>query len=213
MDAKINEESANTQQPKVALYLRVSTNDQHVETQEHDLRRLCACRGWNIVKVFKDVGVSGAKDSRPGLDDMMKEMRKGKFDIVAVYRFDRFARSTQHLLSALQEFKQYGVDFISSSEGIDTSTNIGKLIYTLIAGISEFEKTLINERVVAGLARAKSEGVKLGRPHRGFNVVEALQLKQAGESWKTLSKKISVPVATLRRTLTPLLKNPESAAA
>jgi len=194
---------------RIALYCRVSTSGQTTENQKRDLTRYCDSRDWPVAQVFEDVGVSGAKDSRPALDDLMRQAKQKKFNTVVVWKFDRFARSTQHLLQALQEFQALGIDFVSYSEGIDTSTPMGKMIFTFLAAIAEFERSLIKERVKAGIERAKAQGVHCGRPRVGFDVNKALRLKREGMSWSQLAKRMKVSVSTLRRTLTPLLKSPD----
>ena len=151
---------------RVALYARVSTKnkDQDPETQLMALREYAGHRGFDIADEYVDVGISGAKERRPELDRLMTDARKRKIDAVLVARFDRFARSTRHLVLALEEFQSLGVHFISLSESIDTSTPIGKMVFTIIGAVAELERSLIRERVVMGLARARKQGKRLGRP-------------------------------------------------
>jgi len=182
---------------RTALYLRVSTKDQTTENQRNDLIRYCDQRNLEICEIFDDSGVSGSKDSRPGLDQLMEKARKRAFDMVLVWKFDRFARSTTHLLSALNEFKDLGIDFISYSEGIDTSTSMGKMVFTFLGAIAEFERNLIQERVQSGINRAKKNGVKFGRPHKGFDVQKAIELKEKGFGYRRMSKELGVSVGTL----------------
>src|SRR3989304_6095729 len=153
---------------RAALYMRVSTKNhgQTTETQALALRDYATHRGLTIVEEYRDEGVSGSKDSRPALDRLMKDARARKFDVVIVARFDRFARSVSHLLRALEEFGHLGVDFISLSEAVDTSTPMGKMIFTVLGAVAELERNLIRERVVMGLDRAKRQGIRLGRPKR-----------------------------------------------
>ena len=191
---------------RCAVYCRVSTSDQTTENQKRDLTRYCESRDWVTAHVYEDVGISGAQDQRPALDELMLQARKQKFDVVLVWKFDRFARSVQHLLQALQEFQGLGIDFVSYSEGVDTSTAMGRMVFTFLGAIAEFERSLLRERVKAGMDRAKAEGVHCGRPRVGFDVNEALRLKQEGLSWSQLAKRTKVSVSSLRRTLTPLLK-------
>jgi DNA invertase Pin-like site-specific DNA recombinase len=143
----------------------------------------------------------------------MADARRRRFDVVLCVRLDRMGRSLPHLISILQELGRFGVAFTSVAENIDLTTPAGKLVANFLAAIAEFERHLIRERVLAGLRRAKSTGVRLGRPRRGFDVNEALNFKRSGLSWKELARKVSVPVATLRRTLGPLLKNPDAQSA
>jgi len=203
---------SKSKKTRCAVYCRVSTSDQTTENQKRDLTRYCESRDWAIAHVFEDVGVSGAQDRRPALDELMLQARKREFDVVLVWKFDRFARSVQHLLTALQEFQGLGLDFVSYSEGIDTSTAMGRMVFTFLGAIAEFERSLLRERVKAGMARAKAEGVHCGRPRVGFDVNEALRLKQEGMSWSQLARRMNVSVSSLRRTLSPLLKRaaPES---
>ncbi len=154
--------------------------------------------------------MSGASDDRPALAELMADARCRKLDAVMVWRFDRFARSTKALVLALEEFQTLGVDFISYSEQIDTSLPMGKAMFMMISAMAEFERSLIRERVCAGLNRARERGVRLGRPRKGFDVHTALCLKREGHSWSELSKVMKVSSATLRRTLYPLLKNQDA---
>src|ERR1700746_2213596 len=154
-----------------ALYMRVSTkgHGQTTETRAVALREYATHRGFEIVEDYRDEGISGSKDSRPALDRLMKDARGGKFDVVIVARFDRFARSVSHLLRALDEFNHLGVDFISLSESVDTSTPMGKMIFTVLGAVAELERNLIKERVHMGIHRARKQGKTLGRPKRIFD--------------------------------------------
>jgi len=182
---------------RTAIYLRVSKPGQTTENQKRDLTRYCEARNLEITEIFEDHGISGAKESRPALDDLMKKARQRKFDMVLVWKFDRFARSTSHLLSALNEFKDLGIDFISYSEGIDTSTSVGKMVFTFLGAIAEFERSLIQERVQCGINRARENGVKFGRPHKGFDVERALSLREQGYGFRKMAKELNVSVGTL----------------
>src|SRR6059036_277666 len=137
---------------------------QNPETQLLPLREYAAHRGFSVVDEYIDVGISGSKDSRPALDRLMKDARARHFDVVIVARFDRFARSVSHLLRALEEFNHLGVDFVSLSESIDTSTPMGKMIFTVLGAVAELERNLIKERVQMGITRARKQGKALGRP-------------------------------------------------
>lgn len=150
---------------RVALYARVSTNNgQSPRMQTRELREFCKRRGWEISGEYVDSGISGAKDRRPALDRLMADAKRRKFDGVIVYRYDRFARSLRHLVNALEEFRALGIDFVSLHEGVDTSTPNGRLVFGIFASIAEFERELIRQRVKSGLAAAKAQGVRLGRP-------------------------------------------------
>lgn len=155
---------------RVAIYARVSTTDQSTETQLLDLRRYVADRAWDIFEEYCDNGISGTKDSRPALNQLMDDARKRRFDVVLVWRFDRFARSTKHLILAMEEFKNLGIDFVSYQENIDTSSPLGGAIFTIISAVAQLERDIIAERVRAGLRRARERGKRLGRPI-GFRLV------------------------------------------
>jgi len=148
---------------RVAVYARVSTVDQHASNQIDDLRNYAQARGWTIVGEFVDEGISGAKRDRPGLDAMMKLVRRRGADTVLVWKYDRFARSMSHLLHALDEFRSINVNFVSFTEGIDTTTAMGKFVFGVFSSLAEFERSIIQQRVKAGLERAKAKGVQLGR--------------------------------------------------
>jgi DNA invertase Pin-like site-specific DNA recombinase len=148
---------------RCAIYVRVSTSDQSTKAQESELKKYAGNRGWVVEHVYSD-RVSGTKQSRPALDELMADCRKRKVDVVLVWKFDRFARSLRHLVSALEEFKKLGVDFISSTEGVDTSIPSGELVFQIFGAMAQFERSLTVERVRAGLAQAKRDGKTLGRP-------------------------------------------------
>src|SRR5215510_9783949 len=156
---------------RAALYMRISTkgHGQTRDTQALALRDYAANRGFEIIEEYRDEGISGSKDSRPALDRLMKDSRARKFDVVIVARFDRFARSVSHLLRALEEFSHLGIDFVSLSESIDTSTPMGKMIFTVLGAVAELERNLIKERVHMGISRARKQGKRLGRPKRIFD--------------------------------------------
>ena len=193
---------------KVALYLRVSTNQQTVENQRLELDKWCERQGWQIVKTYNDTGISGAKSDRPALNEMLQDAAKGKFAVLVVWKIDRLARSTTDLLNILMTLKNHGVDFCSTTQAIDTTTSYGKMVMTFLGAIAEFERDTIIERVNAGLSRARANGVKLGRPRVGFDVNQAIKMKQAGSSWTDVAKDLHISSATVRRIVTPLLKNP-----
>ena len=148
---------------RVALYCRVSTGDQTCENQLRDLREYCRARSWTDVREFTDTG-SGSKERRPGLDKMLSEIRAGKVSHCVTAAFDRVSRSTKHLIEMLELFRHLGVEFISLREQIDTGSPLGQAVFTIIAAIAQLERSLIVERVKAGLRRARAEGKRLGRP-------------------------------------------------
>src|SRR5438105_12180981 len=151
---------------RAALYVRVSTDAQTVENQIRELRQVARRRGWDIVEVYSDAGISGAKRSngRPGLDSMLKDASRRKFDIVMAWAIDRLGRSLSDLLDTIQHLEACGVDLYLDQQAIDTTTPMGKLVFQLTGAFAEFERTMIRQRVKAGLKRAVAQGVKLGRP-------------------------------------------------
>ena len=179
---------------RAALYMRVSTKNhgQTTETQALALSEYAAHRGFTVTEGYRDEGISGSKDSRPALDRLMRDARARKFDVVIVARFDRFARSVSHLLRALEEFSHLGVDFISVSESIDTSTPVGRMIFTVLGAVAELERNLIRERVVMGLDRAKRQGKKLGRPKTLVDREKVAALRAKGLSLRQIATELKV---------------------
>ena len=167
---------------RVAIYARVSTSAQTTETQLRDLKRYVTDRGWQVFNEYCDNGISGTKDSRPALNDLMNDARKRRFDVVLVWRFDRFARSTKHLILALEEFRNLGIDFVSYQENIDTSSPLGGAIFTIISAVAQLERDIIVERVKAGLRRARENGSRIGRPKLKVNRQEVHSLREIGAS-------------------------------
>jgi DNA invertase Pin-like site-specific DNA recombinase len=187
---------------KVALYTRVSTQDQSVEMQLADLNRYSKERGFDVYKEYNDEGISGTKDRRPALDELMEDARKKKFNAVLCWRFDRFARSTKHLITALEEFRHLGIEFISYQENIDTSSPLGKAIFTIVSAIAELERNIIIERVKAGIMRAKQNGKRLGRPKRlNLNVEELQKMRDRGFSLKKIGEQVRACPATIFKIL------------
>jgi len=185
--------------PRVALYARVSTTDQSTDSQLLDLRRYVSERGWNIFKEYVDEGISGTKDSRPALNELMNDAKKRRFDVVLVWRFDRFARSTKHLILALEEFKNLGIDFVSYQENIDTSSPLGSAIFTI--AVAQLERDIIAERVKAGLRRAKENGKKLGRPRAEVPKGEIYRLHSHGLSLRQIATQLDISKSTVARYL------------
>jgi len=186
---------------RVAIYARVSTlnRGQDITTQTRDLRQFFESRGWPIVSEYLDNGVKGAKDSRPELNRLMADAGKRRFDVVAVWRFDRFARSTSHLLRALEQFRALGIDFVSFSENVDTSTPMGKMVFTILGAVAELERSLIVERVRAGLRNARAKGKRLGRPRPVVDARRIAALRTQGLGWKKIAAELGVGVGTLYR--------------
>jgi len=173
---------------KVAVYTRVSTQDQSTKAQESELREFAKNRGWEITRVYSDT-ISGTAKSRPGLDELMADCRKRKFAVVLVWKFDRFARSLRHLVTALEEFKGLGIDFISATEGVDTTVPSGELVFQIFGAIAQFERTLICERVRAGLTEAKRKGKQLGRPAiKKLSHIEVKEIRAARKKGVTLRR-------------------------
>jgi DNA invertase Pin-like site-specific DNA recombinase len=151
---------------RVAIYLRVSTTKQDTDNQRRELEAVAKRSGWQIVHVYQDAGISGAKgrDKRPGLDAMMKAVNAKEFEMVAAWSVDRLGRSLTDLLSILQGLRDKGVDLFLHQQGLDTSTTAGRAMFQMLGVFAEFERGIIRERVNAGLARAREKGIKLGRP-------------------------------------------------
>jgi DNA invertase Pin-like site-specific DNA recombinase len=186
---------------RAAIYARVSTKDQSCDMQTRDLRAYCAARGSAIIREYIDIGESGAEDSRPELNELMADARKRKFDAILVWRFDRFARSTKHLLLALEEFRSLGIQFISYQENIDTNSPLGQALFTIVSAVAQLERDLIRERVSAGIRHAKANGKQLGRPRRIVDRDRVLQLKAQGSSVREISRALGIGYGTVRQRL------------
>ncbi len=187
---------------QVAIYARVSTNQQEVQNQLLELRRYAAARGWKNVE-FVDNGLSGAlsEDQRPALKAMMDSARTRKIDAVIVWDFSRFARSMRRLVEAMDLFRSWNISFISLREGIDTSTANGRLVFGIFASLAEFERELIRERVGLGLKRARAQGKQLGRPRAAVDPTEAHRLRQDGRSLREIASRLAVGKTTVERLL------------
>ncbi len=183
--------------PRVAIYARVSTTDQSTDSQLLDLRRYVSERGWHLHREYTDNGISGTKDNRPALNELMAEAKKRRFGVVLVWRFYRFARSTKHLILALEEFRNLGVDFVSYQENIDTSSPLGSAIFTIISAVAQLERDIIAERVKAGLRRARENGKKLGRPRSVVDVQEIFRMRSQGLSLRAIAKATGVSRTTV----------------
>ena len=198
---------------RCACYVRVSTAsrsrkgdiqsfDQNPEVQEIPLRELITQRGWEVYRVYSD-RVSGDKESRPGLEALMADARRGAFNVVVVWRFDRFARSVKQLVLALEEFRSLGIAFVSHQEALDTSTPMGKAVFTIIAAMTELERGVIRERVLAGLEHARQRGTRsgrpVGRPRTVFRRDQVPSLRAQGYSWREIARTLGTSVASVRR--------------
>jgi DNA invertase Pin-like site-specific DNA recombinase len=197
----LQRENSHSSSVRTAIYARVSTvnNGQDPTMQTRELKEYCERRGWKVAGEYVDTGISGAKDSRPELNRLMADAHRRRFDVVAVWRFDRFARSVSHLLRALDTFKAQGIEFVSLSEQVDTSTPTGKMIFTVLGAVAELERSLISERIRAGLRHARSKGKRLGRPRVSIETVQIAALRAQGLGWKRVAAKLGVGVGTVLR--------------
>lgn len=183
---------------RAVLYLRVSTADQNLGTQRLDLEQLAQQRGLSIIATYSDQ-ISGAKVKRPGLEALLADARRGKFDVLLIWAFDRLARSTRHLLETLDELNHLGVQFVSFREAIDTGGALGRAFVTIIGAIAEFERSLIVERVRAGLRRAKLEGRRLGRPPMNIDRAAVLADRRCGLSLTKIAHAHRISRASVSR--------------
>lgn len=178
---------------RVALYTRVSTNDQHPEMQEQELLDYVKRRNWTLYKIYSDNGVSGASENRPGLNALLSDVKRGRVNLVAVWSLDRMARSVRQLVELAAEFNAHGVDFVALRQSIDTVSPAGRLTYHVLSAVAEFERELLRERVKAGLAQARRNGKRLGRPAlRRFDtdeIEEIRKLRRRGASIRGLAIK------------------------
>ena len=184
---------------RCAIYARVSTTVQTCENQLLELRRYCAARGWTVFKEYLDEGVSGSKDRRPALDELLKAARRRRFDVLVCWRLDRLGRNLRHLILLLDELHALGVAFVSLAEGIDATTPAGRLQLHVLGAIAEFERARIQERVKAGLARAKAQGKRLGRPRRQLSAARLAAL--TGASLNEAASELGISRSTLQRRL------------
>jgi DNA invertase Pin-like site-specific DNA recombinase len=183
---------------RCAIYARVSTVDQEPENQLQELRRYCEARGWTAAE-YVDRGVSGAKDRRPALDELLADAKRRRVDVLVVWRLDRLGRNLRHLILLLDELAAVGVAFVSLNEGIDTATPAGRLQLHILGAIAQFERDRIRERVVAGLARARTQGIRLGRPRRRIDANALATV--AGLPEREAARRLGIPRSTLQRRL------------
>ena len=186
---------------RTAIYCRVSTLDQNPQTQLLDLEQLASQRGFKIVKVYTDHGISGTRTKRPGLDAMLADARRGQLDVVLVWSCDRVARSTRHLLEVLDELSRLQVQFVSFREALDTSGPLGRAVTIIIGAIAELERSLIVERVRAGLRRARLEGRHIGRRPLELDQAAIRRDRTSGMSLREVAKTHRISTATVRRVL------------
>jgi DNA invertase Pin-like site-specific DNA recombinase len=198
---------SRTRPLRAAIYCRVSTaRDQNPRMQLDELRQVARQRGWDVIGEFVDVGISGAKDRRPELDHLMQLTHRGAVDIVAVWKFDRFARSTRQLVTALDDFRARGIDFFSARDSIDTTSPAGRFSFSVIAAVAELERELIRERTIAGIEAARRCGRHPGRPPVVFDLDRARELRANGASIRMIAKTLGVAAATVHRGLRTVSK-------
>jgi DNA invertase Pin-like site-specific DNA recombinase len=185
---------------RAALYMRVSTVDQHLETQLLDLRQMAIQRGYEIVAEYTDK-LSGTKAKRPGLDQMMMDARRGRFDVVLVWACDRIARSTRHFLEVLDDLNRINVEFVSFREQIDTGGPLGRAIIIIVGAVAELERSLIVERVRAGMRRAVLDGQRIGRAPLVLDSAAIQQDRRRGQSIRQIARGHGVSTATIQREL------------
>jgi DNA invertase Pin-like site-specific DNA recombinase len=188
------------QNKRIALYARVSTSNGHQdpEMQLRELREYAERRDLTIVGEYVD-RMTGSKDSRPALNRLMADAGQRKFDAVLVWKLDRFGRSLRHLVNALAELEALGLTFVSLRDNLDLSTPSGRLMFQIIGAMAEFERSLIQERVKAGLRNARAKGKKLGRPRANVDEAKVEALRASGASWRTISQELGLGVGTVHR--------------
>src|ERR1700680_209319 len=186
---------------RVAIYARVSTTNhgQDAGLQTREQHQFAEARGWQVFDDYIDQGVSGSKDSRPELNRLMADAHKRRFDVVLVWKLDRFGRSLRHLVNALAEFESLNIAFVSLSDNLDLSTASGRLMFNIIGAMAEFERELIRERVRAGMKNAKAKGTRIGRPRANVDAAQIAQLRAQELSWKEIAKAMGLGVGTLYR--------------
>jgi putative DNA-invertase from lambdoid prophage Rac len=200
---KTNNNGASPEAPTVrcSLYLRVSTQDQNCDLQRRELTEYVQRRGWEIVEIYTDLGVSGSKASRPELDRLMKDAALRRFDAVLVWKLDRFGRSVKNCLDGIESLRAHGVRFLAVSQSIDTdeSNPTARLLLHILASVAEFERELIRERVRAGIKSAKHKGTQLGRKRVVFDRSKAIEMHDAGSSIREIAAVLGVGVGTIHR--------------
>ena len=189
---------------RAAIYARVSTtgNGQSPEMQTRELREYLERRGWELAGEYVDVGISGTKEKRPELDRLLADAHRRRFDVVVVWKFDRFARSVSHLLRALETFHALGVQFVSLSEQLDTSTPAGKMVFTVLGAVAELERSLIVERVRAGLRNARAKGKRLGRPRARVDAARIVALRSQGHTVREIATELGYSRGLVHKSLT-----------
>jgi len=184
----------------VALYARVSTNQQDPEVQLRELRTLASARGWTITQEYVDSGISGASTSRPELSRLLADAHRGYFAGILVLRLDRLGRSLRHLVTVVEDLLARGIEVISATEPhMDSTTPTGRLLRNIFASVAEYEREMIRERVMAGLRKAKASGKHIGRPKAIVNRLRITQLRKENMSWREIGKKMGLPKSTVHR--------------
>ena len=208
---KIHPPAFSTQpgRTRAAIYARVSTSNhgQDPTMQTREMEEFCDRRGWELVGSYVDNGITGSKESRPELDRLMADAHRRRFDTVVVWKFDRFARSVSHLLRALETFKALGIDFVSLSEQVDTSTPTGKMVFTVLGAVAELERSLIAERVRAGIRNARAKGKRLGRPRVTVDATRIATLRAQGLSWGSIRRETGIAKGTAQRAFYACLRS------
>lgn len=187
---------------RIAVYARVSTlNGQNPELQLAEIREHAARRGWEIAGEYVDLGVSGAKESRPQLNRMIQDAHRRRFEAVVCWKLDRLGRSLKHLVLTIEDLAAYGVSFVSLRDNLDLSTPSGRLMMHVLAAMAEFERELIRERVSAGIQAARRRGARLGRPRSGVSPEKVRALRNEGIPWRAIAKRLNVGTGTAVRAL------------
>jgi DNA invertase Pin-like site-specific DNA recombinase len=200
------EEGAHKHMKRAVLYVRVSTPDQSIEPQLLDLRQMAAARGYEIVREYSDK-LSGTKSKRPGLDALLSDAQRHRFDVVMVWAFDRMARSVRHFLEVLDELNHLGIEFVSFRESIDTSGPLGRAMVVIVGAIAELERNLIVERVKAGMRRAKLDGRQIGRSRLDMNREQIVHDRRSGMSLTQVAKKHGISRASVCRVMKVVLRD------
>jgi DNA invertase Pin-like site-specific DNA recombinase len=189
---------ANEEKKRCAIYARVSTNNgQNPEMQLSELRSYCKRRGLRIVGEYSDIGMSGAKECRPDLNRLMADAKQRRFDTICVWKLDRFGRSLRHLVNALADLEALGISFVSLKDNLDLSTPSGRLMFQIVGAMAEFERSLIQERVRAGMRNAKEKGKLIGRPRANVNTAQIVRLRASGATWRAIAKATRLSVGTV----------------
>jgi DNA invertase Pin-like site-specific DNA recombinase len=200
------EEGAHKHMKRAVLYVRVSTPDQSIEPQLLDLRQMAAARGYEIVREYSDK-LSGTKSKRPGLDALLSDAQRHRFDVVMVWAFDRMARSVRHFLEVLDELNHLNIEFVSFRESIDTSGPLGRAMVVIVGAIAELERNLIVERVKAGMRRAKLDGRQIGRSRLHMNREQIVHDRRSGMSLTQVAKKHGISRASVCRVMKVVLRD------